>query len=124
MKMFAVLAGLFCVVPCVPAQAPLAIRTHGGSTWDVERGRVRTEHVVHTGAGRGVTGEYVIASEVLDAGVKTIKPGEHATFAVVFTAREAQAPKLNVQVDAEENARRERVDSFLSKLQLETPDPV
>ena len=31
---------------------------------------------------------------------------------------------LTVDVESEERARRERVDGFLSKLRLETPDPV
>ncbi len=83
-----------------------------------------TEKTVRTSAARGLTGEYVISSEVVNPGPKTLKPGESATSAVVFTAREASAPKLEVNVDAEEAARRERIDSFLSKLRLETPDPV
>jgi hypothetical protein len=83
-----------------------------------------TEKTVRTSPARGVTGEYIISSRVPGAGVKTVKPGESATFAVIFTAREAQAPPLEIQPDAEEKARRERVDSFLSKLRLETPDAV
>ncbi|HEY2015095.1 MAG TPA: hypothetical protein VGH38_16415 [Bryobacteraceae bacterium] len=83
-----------------------------------------TGKTVRTNAARGVTGEYVISSAVPDAGVKTLKPGEGANFAVVFTARESGTPPLNVQLDAEEKARRERVDSFLSKLRLETPDTI
>jgi hypothetical protein len=83
-----------------------------------------TQKTVRTGAARGVTGEYVISSEVLDAGARTLKPGESASFAVVYTAREAGASRPAVDVEAEEKARRERVDGFLSKLRLETPDPV
>jgi len=61
---------------------------------------------------------------VLDPGVRLLKPGESATFAIAFTAREASAPKPVINVEAEEKARRDRVESFLSKLRLETPDPV
>jgi len=83
-----------------------------------------TEKTVHTDATRGVTGEYVVTSRVLEPGVKMLKPGESATFALVFTAREAQAPIAEISVDEEEKARRERVESFLSKLRLDTPEPV
>jgi hypothetical protein len=43
---------------------------------------------------------------------------------VVFTARESAAPRLQAHPDAEESARRARIDSLLSILRLETPDPV
>ena len=36
----------------------------------------------------------------------------------------ANDPPLKIEPDAEEQARRERVESFLSNLQLVTPDPV
>ena len=50
--------------------------------------------------------------------------GEQASFALVFSAREAGATASPVSVDEEERARRGRVDSFLSKLQLDTPNAV
>jgi hypothetical protein len=83
-----------------------------------------TAHTVRTAASRGVTGAYVMSSEVENAGPRTIKPGESAAAAVVFTAREASAAKEEADPAAEESGRRARVDSFLSKLRLETPDPV
>jgi hypothetical protein len=83
-----------------------------------------TQHVVRTAPARGVAGEYWIASEVLGSGVRTLKPGESTAFAVAFTASEARSPKLEVQPEREEEARRERVEGFLSQLRLETPDPV
>lgn len=83
-----------------------------------------TQKIVRTNAARGVTGEYLISAEVLDAGAKTLKPGESASFAIAFTAREAAAAKPILDVGAEERARRDRVESFLSKLRLQTPDPV
>lgn len=97
--------------------------TNGGTreaTVEVES----TQKLVRTAAARGVTGEYLISSEVLDPGARTLKPGETATYSLAFTAREASAPKAIINPEAEEKARRERVDSFLSKLRLETPDPV
>ena len=83
-----------------------------------------TQKIVRTSAARGVAGEYLISAEVLDPGARTLKPGESASFSIAFTAREAGAPKPAIDAGAEESARRERVQSFLSKLRLETPDPV
>ena len=83
-----------------------------------------TEHTVRTGAARGVSGAYAIESMVLDPGVRTLQPGESTAFAVAFSAREAALPRMEVQPEREESARRARVDEFLSNLRLETPDPV
>jgi hypothetical protein len=84
-----------------------------------------TVKTIRTGVARGVTGEYIISCELLDPGVRTLKPGESTSFAVAFTAREAQAgPAAPLDPAAEEQARRARIDAFWSRLQLETPDPV
>ena len=96
-------------------------------TGDVDVEVESMQKIVRTNAARGVTGEYVISAETVDAGARTLKPGESTSFAVAFTAREAGAAKpiFNIEsVEAEEKARRDRVQSFLSKLRLETPDPV
>lgn len=82
-----------------------------------------TQKFVRTLPERGVSGEYLISAEVLDPGVRPLKPGQSTTFSLVFAAREAATPKLSIDVGAEEKARRDRVGSFLSKLRLETPDP-
>ncbi len=83
-----------------------------------------TQKSVRTLAARGVSGEYLISSEVLDPAVKVLKPGESATFSIVFAASVASARPPIIHVEAEERARRDRVESILSKLRLETPDPV
>jgi len=83
-----------------------------------------TVKTVRTSASRGVAGEYLITAQVVDAGPKTLKPGERVSFTLMFSAREAGAAPVVVNAEYEERARRERVDEFLSKLQLETPDPV
>ena len=95
-------------------------RSAAATTVEVEN----TEKTARTSAARGLTGEYVISSEVPGAGVKTVGPGERVSFALVFTAREARASLEAVQVDAEEKARRAQVEGFFSKLRLETPDPI
>ena len=73
---------------------------------------------------KGVEGEYIISSRTLDDGLRTLPPGESATFAILFSARRSGDPELTIDPRAEESARKERIDSFLSKLILETPDPV
>jgi hypothetical protein len=79
---------------------------------------------IRTAAARGVSGEYVICSELLDPGVRTLKPAESTSFAVAFTARESRAWPLALNPAAEEQARRARIESFWNRLQLDTPDPV
>ncbi|MGC4055008.1 MAG: hypothetical protein QM757_39710 [Paludibaculum sp.] len=83
-----------------------------------------TRQVVTTAAARGVDGSFLISAQPLDAGVRTLAPGGSTTFSVVFTARRATEPEPKFDVPAEERERRTLVAGFLSKLQLETPDPV
>ncbi len=83
-----------------------------------------TQKIVRTDPAHGVTGEYIISAELLQAGKKNIQPEDSVTFAVAFRARESGSNNPGINLDAEEAARRQRVDGFLSALELETPDPV
>jgi hypothetical protein len=77
-----------------------------------------------TEAERGVYGAYVASSEAIGVGTRTLKPGDSTTVTVVFSARkEAESPP-QLDIAAEEKARLDRVEEFLNKLQLETPDRV
>jgi hypothetical protein len=89
-------------------------------TIDVER----TEKTAHTAAARGVYGEYILASHVLNPGERTVPPGASTTFNLAFTGRKASEPEMDVDAAAEQQARENLVAGYLSKLQLETPDPV
>jgi hypothetical protein len=84
----------------------------------------RTEKIAHTDPEHGVYGEYVIESRTLDAGERSLKPGESTTFTVAFSGRKASDPEPRIDPAAEESARRQLVASYLSQLVLETPDPV
>ncbi len=84
----------------------------------------RTHKIARTNPARGVYGEYVIESRVLDAGERTIEPGASAAFAIAFTGRKADDPELEINARAEEAARAALVASYESKLVLATPDPV
>src|SRR6266849_1168524 len=82
-----------------------------------------TQKIVRTEPARGVTGAYIISARVLPGGAKRVAPGNSVSFGVAFSGREANSDELTVDWNAEETARRSRVESFLSELQLETPDP-
>ncbi len=82
------------------------------------------ERRVDTDAARGVDGAYIAAAQILGAGVRTVKPGESTSFAVLLSARKAGEPAFAPDLAAEEKARAERVGRVLGELQLATPDPV
>lgn len=79
---------------------------------------------VRAGVTNGVDGPFVMSSRVLDAGKRTLKPGEGTTFVRVVSARREADRDLTVNADAELAARRSLVSGYLDKLQLDTPDQV
>lgn len=82
------------------------------------------DRVVHTQPEIGIYGSYDATSHVLGTGLKTLKPGESMTFAVVIAARRTDEAAATFDVAAEEKARRDRLESFQAKMQLETPNPI
>jgi hypothetical protein len=106
--------------PLVVEKLTFTNRSEKDVTVEVEE----TEKFVRTLPARGVYGGYVASSQVLGPGERRIKPRESATFALVISARKAAETPPVVDAEAEERARRGRVAAVLSKLQLETPDPV
>ena len=83
-----------------------------------------TERFVRTSVPRGVYGGYIASSRVLEPGERVVKPGASTTFALLISARKVAEASSTVDVEAEERAREGRVEEILSRLQLETPDPV
>jgi hypothetical protein len=79
---------------------------------------------VTTNPARGVYGGYVATSQVLDAGERTLKPGESTSFTIVVTAHRVDADPGPFDPAAEEDARCARLARVLDELQLETPDRV
>lgn len=90
----------------------------------VQVGMEETVQTVTTAAPRGVDGSYLMEARTLDPGVRSLAPGAETTFAIVYTARRQNEPTPQWDPGAELKARTVLVDSFLSKLRLETPDPV
>ena len=91
---------------------------------DVTLGVAGGVATITTDPAKGLEGAYVMSSRMLDAGERALKPGEGTTFVRVFSARKAADPDLAVDAAGEEQARAALVDSYLDKLQLETPDLV
>ncbi|RPJ50134.1 MAG: hypothetical protein EHM23_35680, partial [Acidobacteria bacterium] len=83
-----------------------------------------TEKVVRTNPSRGIYGGYIATSEVQGSGERVVRPKEATTYAMLFSARKTGEPELPVDVTAEEQERRNRIEDLLAVLQLETPDPV
>ena len=106
--------------PLVVERLTFTNRSDRDVTVEVEE----TERVVRTSPTRGIYGSYVASSRVLEPGERVVKPGESTTFALLISARKAAEAPLSVDAEAEERARAARVEEILSRLQLETPDPV
>ena len=60
----------------------------------------------------------------VNEGIKNIAPGDSAVFAVVYQAVNANNIFIKPIVEAELTARNNRIQQFLSLLQLETPDTI
>jgi hypothetical protein len=82
------------------------------------------ERITHTNAKRGVYGGYAAGAIVQGAGEYTLKPGESIGYSITFYGRKESEPAFAIDAAAEEKARADRIASFWSKLQLETPDRV
>jgi hypothetical protein len=60
----------------------------------------------------------------VNAGEKSLSPGDSVVFAVTYQATHGSEPALQADVNREEDNRERRIDHILSLLQLQTPDPV
>lgn len=73
---------------------------------------------------KGVTGPYIIRSEIDGSGTFVLQPGGELGFSAVFQAYEADKAPLKVDAAAEFEARMALVAGLDASLQLETPDKV
>lgn len=79
---------------------------------------------VTTDAKKGLDGAYVMSSRMLGSSDRALRPGEGTTFVRLFSARKEADSDLAIDAGAELQARAALVESYLAKLQLETPDNV
>jgi len=77
---------------------------------------------IQPSAERGINGPLRFLISGVNAGEKSILPGDSAMFAVSYQAVRGHETPLAVNVLQEENARNARIAGILSLLQLETPD--
>ena len=66
--------------------------------------------------------KFIIAT--INDGERTIPPGDSVQFAISYQAVRGNEPFMVADVNKEEAARKARIATILSLLQLETPDPV
>ncbi|HEY8659167.1 MAG TPA: hypothetical protein VIL78_09025, partial [Hanamia sp.] len=78
--------------------------------------------VVRTAPERSSGGIHSFIISTVNDGLKTVEPGDSAVFAVTYQAANKTSDIIKANVDAEENARKNRVAQIQSLLQLETPD--
>ena len=83
-----------------------------------------TPKIVRAGVTNGLDGPYIMSARVLDPGKRTLNPGEGTTFVRLISARREADPELTIDANAELAARAALVESYLGKLQLETPDKI
>lgn len=83
---------------------------------------------VRTNPERGIDGGYTVRTYVVNGGRQVaLQPGERLDYAVVIAAEKAAAPQATLtwaDVTRAAQARAQRVQALLDRLQLVTPDPV
>ncbi|MES2278994.1 MAG: hypothetical protein V4592_23380 [Bacteroidota bacterium] len=84
--------------------------------------RLRREVTTDSTRSKGTPHTVILQS--LNDGSRLLQPGQSATFAVCYRATDQPQSAANINVDAEEKARQNRVTEIQAPLQLETPDVV
>ena len=79
---------------------------------------------VKTDSAKSKGGPHTIRMATVSDGSRTVQPGERTSFSVYYLATDFPAQPITVNVDAEEKAREKRINTILSPLQLQTPDPI
>jgi len=85
-------------------------------------GRINETHA--TDPDKGVHGEYILTARAVGSRTCRLEPGRSVEFAMVFSGRKASDPEVDLDPKAEQQARRDYVESLWSKLVFECPDPV
>src|SRR5271154_741658 len=73
----------------------------GGNVGDVTVELQDTPKIARAGVTNGLDGPYIMSSRVIDAGERTLKPGESTTFVRIFSARREVEPDLPIDANTE-----------------------
>ncbi len=79
---------------------------------------------VKTAAERSTPDQHSFIVATSGEGLKTIQPGDSAVFAITYQAVREGGQSTTVNINEEEQGRKNRVNQILSKLILETPDTI
>jgi hypothetical protein len=73
---------------------------------------------------RTTRGPHHFIISTINHGEKNVQPGDSVAFAITYQAARGDEQAIIADVNTELQKRRNRVEQILSKLQLETPDPI
>jgi hypothetical protein len=82
------------------------------------------ERTARTNPARGIYGGYVARAKTDGTGERTVHPGESTDFTIVMSAQKLNEAPLALDITAEEQGRRARVERVQHELVLATPDPI
>lgn len=99
-----------------------ALRNTSEKAKTVEIGPLDESH--HTDPANGVYGEYILSARAVGSGTYKLEPGESIDFSIIFSGRKASDPEIALDPKAEQQARRDYVESLWDKLVFECPDLV
>lgn len=79
---------------------------------------------VTTDTARSKGGAHTVIMQSVNQGSRVLQPGGSTSFAVCYLAANHPALPMPININAEENARANRVAEILAPLQLQTPDSI
>ncbi|WP_255486787.1 hypothetical protein [Mucilaginibacter sp. SP1R1] len=106
---------------------PLAIESFKLTNVSTKPVTVSIEHLKRettTDTGSSKQSPHTVIIRSLNDGRHTLQPGQSCTFSVAYSATDHPETPVSVSPDAEEKARRSRLDEISAPLQLQTPDSI
>jgi hypothetical protein len=76
------------------------------------------------GAERTTPVQHSFFISTINEGIKNVQPGDSAVFAIIYQAVNSNNPFIKANLEEELAGRKNRVNQFLSLMQLETPDKI
>ena len=100
----------------------LVFTNHTNKSLKIEMEYLRRE--VKPAAERSTPDQHSFIISTSGEGLKTVGPGDSAVFGITYQAVRGGGQSISENINDEEQARKNRVNQFLSKLILETPDTI